>query len=164
MNIKKSYHYYFIIISFNNFNPNVFFNQSHFDFIFNYKTPFLKYVEQGVCDILPNQYGILFTQTVLSQFNSNELINDFKSCFAFNLPTNICDKEQSRYKKNYTFEFNIEQMKKEISMELILHYEETEWKNILEINPDFFYLQNGKEILLASKDFKQVENWINQNQ
>ncbi len=155
--IKKSYHFYFIVLSLDNFKANLFFNLNHFDYIFNYKTPLPKYIAQGICDILLNQKGILFTQYVISQFNPNELIQDFKSCFAFDLPTDICDKEQTRYKKNYNFDLDIEQMKKEISMDLILQYEKTEWKKILEINPDFFYLRNEKEILLACKDYKQIE-------
>lgn len=137
-----------------------FFNQSYFDYIFNYKAPLPNYIEQGICDIHPNEKGILFIQSVLQQFEPAEILNDFQSCFAFNLPTEICDTEQSKYKKNYTLDFDINELKKEIPMDLILQYEESPWKPILEIDADFFYLRNEEQILMVSKDYKQVENWI----
>lgn len=160
MGLKKSYHFYHSSILIEEFERLYFFNQSYFDYIFNYTTPQSNYVELGICDILPNEKGILFTQSVLQQFEPTQLLNDFQSCFAFNLPTEICDIEQSRYKKNYTFDFDINELKKEVPMELILQYEKTPWKPILEIDPDFFYLRNDEQILLGSKDYKQVENWI----
>lgn len=164
MKIYKSFHFHFYLLSLSEFRASLFFNQSYFDYIFNYRQSLPSFLQQGTCDILPNKNGTIITQYVLQQFEPNEFLNEFKACFGFNLPTDICDKKQTRYEKNYTFDFDIDQMKKEIPMDLILQYEKNQWKNILEINPDFFYLQNGKEILLASKDFKQVENWINQNQ
>jgi hypothetical protein len=33
---------------------------------------------------------------------------------------NVCDKEQSRYKKNYKSDFDINELKKEVLMEFIL--------------------------------------------
>jgi hypothetical protein len=45
-------------------------------------------------------------------------------------------------------------------MDLILQYEESPWKPILKIDPDFFYLRDEEQILMGSKDYKQVENWI----
>jgi hypothetical protein len=117
-------------------------------------------MEQGICDILSNKKGILFTQSVLQQFEPAKVMNDFQSCFAFYLPTEICDKEHSRYNKNYTFDFEIDELKKEVPMELILQYKNSPWKPILEIDPDFFYLRSDTQILLGSKDYKQVENWI----
>jgi len=158
--INKSYHFYHHSILIEECSTLYFFNQSYFDYIFNFKTPFPNYVEQGICDILPNKSGVLLTQNVLKQFEPIQLLNDFNSCFAFNLPTEICDKEQSRYRKNYTFNFDINELKNEIPMDLILQYEESPWKPILEIDPDFFYLRDEEQILMGSKDYKQVENWI----
>jgi hypothetical protein len=160
MELNKSYHFYHSSILIENFKELIFFNQSYFDYIFNYKTPFPKYIEQGVCDILTNKNGILFIQNVLQQFEPIQLLNDFQSCFAFNLPTEICDKDQSRYKKNFTFDFDINEFNTEVPMDLILQHEESPWKPILEIDPDFFYLRNDNQIVLGSKDYKQVENWI----
>lgn len=160
MTIKRSYHFYHSSVLIEEFERLDFFNQSYFDFIFNYSSPFPKYIAQGICDILPNKNGILLTQNVLQQFEPIQLFNDFTSCFAFNLPTVICDKEQSRYKKNFTFDFDIIELNKEVSMDLILQYEESPWKPILEIDADFFYLRNEEQILMGSKDYKQVENWI----
>lgn len=160
MKIARTYHFYYSSIPIEEFERLNFFDQSFFDFIFNYITPFPDYVEQGICDILPNKKGILFTQSVLQQFEPVQLLNDFSSCFAFNLPTEICDKEHSRYNKSYTFDFEIDELKKEVPMELILQYINSPWKPILEIDPDFFYLRSDKQILLGSKDYKQVENWI----
>lgn len=160
MLIKKGFTYYYFIASLAEVEIVHFFNESYFDYIFNYKTTLPIYIEQGICDILPNKKGTLFTQSVLQQFEPAQLLNDFQSCFAFNLPTEICDTEQSRYKKNYTFDFDIDELKKEVPMELILQYEESPWKPIIEIDPDFFYLRNDEQILLGSKDYKQVENWL----
>lgn len=158
--IKKSYHHYFFETSISESKNINFFNNSNFDYIFNYSIPLPEFIEQGICDILPNKKGILFTQSVLQQFEPVQLLNDFSSCFAFNLPTEICDKEHSRYNKNYTFDFEIDELKKEVPMELILQYINSPWKPILEIDPDFFYLRSDKQILLGSKDYKQVENWL----
>lgn len=160
MEIRKSYHYYYCLVSSEYFELSGFFEYSYFDYIFDCKSPFPNYITQGNCDILPNEKGILFTQSVLQQFNPAQILNDFQSCFTFNLPTEICDTAQSRYKKNYTFDFDINELKKEIPIELVLQYEESPWKPILEIDPDFFYLRNDEQILLGSKDYKQVENWI----
>ena len=159
--IKKSYHYYFCITRLKEFESLDFFNASLFDYIFNYNALFPDYIKQGLCDILPSDNGILFTQHVLKQLEPIQLVKDFKSCFAFNLPSDICDKEYSRFQKQFTFDFDINELKKEIPMELILQYEESPWKPILEIDPDFFYLRNDEQILLGSKDYRQVENWIN---
>lgn len=157
--IMRSYNYHFVILPSEKINSLSFFNSPYSDCIFNNNVS-VKYLEQGMCDFLQNKNGILFTQHVLQQFEPNQILNDFISCFAFNIPTYICDKEHSRYNKNYTFDFEIDELKKEVPMELILQYEDSPWKPILEIDPDFFYLKNNEEILIGSKDFKQVENWI----
>ncbi len=161
MRIIKSYCYYFKLFPSEERSFISFLNDSCFDYIFSCNKPNPEYIEQGICDILPNGNGILFTHQVLQQFKSNQIFNDFDSCFAFFLPTEICDREQSRYRKNYTFNFNIEELKKEVPIDLIFQYENSFWKPILEIDPDFFYLKDDKQILLGSKDFNQVENWIN---
>jgi len=160
MKVNKSYNYYYCLIPTKIFDRLNFFNTPYFDYIFNYYSSFPIYIEQGICDILPNKSGILFTQQVLQQFDPYQIMNDFTSCFVFNLPTEICNKEQSRYRKNFTFDFDIIELNKEIPMDLILQYEESPWKPILEIDADFFYLRNDNEVLLGSKDYKQLENWL----
>ncbi|MCB9360033.1 MAG: hypothetical protein H6587_00735 [Flavobacteriales bacterium] len=45
-----------------------------------------------------------------------------------------------------------------LRLDLILHYEESPWKPILEINADFFYLGNDGQVLFGSKDSKQMKN------
>lgn len=162
MTIFKSYHLYFSVINKQDFRYCKFLKNSYFDYIFKYPTSFPNYIKLGICDILPNKNGILFTQHVLQQFEPNEILIDFEACFSFNLPIEICDNEQSRYKNNYTFDFDIDELKKEVPMDLILQYEDSAWKPILEIDPDFFYLRNNEQILLGSKDYKQVEYWINE--
>jgi len=163
MVIKKSYNFYYIIIPAEDFNYKLFYKQSFFDYIFSFKIPFPEYIAQGSCDVLPNNSGILINQIFLNQLIDKNLVNDFDSCFAFNLPTEICDKEQTRYKKNYNFKFDIEEMREEIPMDLILYYEESPWKPILEINPDYFYLRDDKQVLIGSKDYKQLKDLIQKN-
>lgn len=160
MIISKSYNFYYFIIPADGFNYKLFYKQSYFDYIFSFKIPFPEYIAQGSCDVLPNNSGILINQIVLNQLIDKNLVNDFDSCFAFNLPTEICDVEQTRYRKNYTFDFDIDKMKEEISMDLILHYDESPWKPILEINPDFFYLRNNNYFLIGCKDYKQIKDII----
>lgn len=155
--INRSYHFYFVIIPNDILAPKIFFNRHYFEYIFDNKSPLPDYVEQGNCDIFPNQNGILFDQYVLQQFDPKNLIKDYNSCFAFNLPSTICDQESMRYRKKYTFGYILESFRQEISMDLILQYESSPWKPILEIDPDFFYLRDNEQILIGSKDFKQIE-------
>ncbi|MCB9335925.1 MAG: hypothetical protein H6586_07235 [Flavobacteriales bacterium] len=156
--MKKTYHFYFSILPINLFNSEVFFSQSHFDYIFNYQQPFPEYIQQNLCDILPNEKGILFSQHVLNQIDYATLIKDFKCCFGFLLPTGIYDTDNIRYSKNYTINFEISQFKDAIPMDNVLFYYESPWKEILEINPDFFYLRDANQILIGSKDSQLLEH------
>ena len=61
---------------------------------------------------------------------------------------------------NNELENSINELNKEEPMDLILQYENSPWKPILEIDPDFFYLRDEQQILIGSKDYKQVENWL----
>ncbi|MFC2188280.1 hypothetical protein ACFCT7_13255 [Fulvivirgaceae bacterium LMO-SS25] len=159
MEISKSYNYYFIIID--AANGNCFFDQPRAlrEYYFNFPEILPSYLKQGTCDPLSNRRGVLFFDYVLASYDKKVILSDFKSCLAFNLPLEICDIDRSRIKKNYSFNFDLDIMRKEISSEEILNYNKSCWKPILEVDPDFFYLKNGKEILLGSKDYKQVLNW-----
>ncbi|MBX2960312.1 MAG: hypothetical protein KF732_10190 [Flavobacteriales bacterium] len=158
--MNKSFNYYFIIFNINDLNSKImdcFFKKGAFEFIFS-RPPLLPgYIEQGVCDILPNKNGILFINPVITRFNSMQLVSDFNSCFAFNLPVEIVDTEGLRYTKNYSFECDIENMQEEMPISKILFYDETEWANILKVNADYFYIKNNNEILFGSLDYKQIE-------
>lgn len=159
--IHKSYHFYYVIVQQNHVKSFPKTNGLP-TYIFGYPLNMPSFIEQGMCDILPNQYGILFDGITLNQFSSEKIFKDFNSCFCFHLLTDICDEQQNRYKKKYTFHFDVESFKQEISMDLILQYEDSPWKPILEIDPDFFYLKDDKLFLYGSKDYKQVENFVNE--
>ena len=160
MYIKKAYSFYFDVFSSEKHELFFDFSSGLREFFFNFKTTSPEYVQPGSCDFLTEGSGVLFSQIVLDYIEPVKIINDFKSCIAYHIPSDICDADGSRYKGNYTFDFDVNALNKEIAQDYILGYDYTPWKHIVMLDPDFFYLNDGNQLLMGSKDYKQVENWI----
>ncbi len=163
MKIKKSYHFYFVVVSIDQISLWPVVDNKFSEYIFEGKLPLPNWIQQGDCDLLHDHRGVILPAHVLEKIKPKQLFSEFNSGFAFSLPVDICDKVYNRYTKNYTFNFDIHTLTKEDSMEEILQYKKSAWKPILEIDPDMFYFTDHSQFLFGSKDYRQIEMFINEN-
>lgn len=128
------------------------------DFIFNYTEPFPSYIQQGVCDPLPENRGIYFFEHVVKSIPNEELYSDFNSCFVYNFDLND-EPNENHLKQNFTFEFDLDDVS--INKDKI-HIKSLELSTkINNLNSDFFYLKNQNVVILATKDIAQLRMWKN---
>ena len=155
--IEKSYHYYFIVISIDEFSIDLFFKGELKEFFFNELECFPEQY-QNMCTPLMHGDGLMFDGLVVDSIKKNVLFEEFKSCFVFNIPHEICDFLGQRFTKSYSVEFDIDNLLVPIPMQEILNFESSPWAKLLTIDADYFYLKDAKRIFIAAKD----HNFINQ--
>jgi hypothetical protein len=157
--IQKSFNYHFFYA----FDPLDivelgFFNQVMSDYYVNYPREFAPFIQQGMCDILANENGIVFNQMVLNGIGHQLFYESFNSCCVYQMPIDITNRTEL-YKRNFCLETDIRRMRESIDMDQILHYDKTEWKEILALDPDAFYIKGFGAVVFGAKDLSLVEEW-----
>ena len=160
LNIRKAYHYYYAIIENIDLKRLLYSNglfSNYMECIISNDTNFPSYLSQANSNVLSNKSGILITKDMFEQLIKKQpILNDFNTLYFYQLLNVINDK--NRYDKIYSSHYEINKLNKTYKLEEQVYYENSEWKNILITNPDLFITRQSKHMIIASKDYKLLQN------
>lgn len=158
-NVQKS-EYFFLVTNISDDILFFEFETSMRDFIFEYKKPFPSFVEQGVCNPLANKTGIYFLEDVVKSFQPEVLIDAFNYCFVYNFSFGGSEEYSDKHLSNdFTLDFSLDTLPIVDNKIQVLELNQDVINKLYDLDSDFFYLRDKKNILMATRDYNQFQRW-----
>ncbi len=159
--IRQSFYYYFILIDDapETILEDFVFFREYGEWFFNRPKIEPPYFAMEYCNALLNRKGVNFNYTMVDQISKISFFKDFDTCFAFNHLQGMVAGDEVRYELDYS-PIKIESLINDAHAFEKMVLDARSWTSIIKADPDYFFIKEGTSILLAGKDYLQVNGWL----